>query len=80
MSIPTKSLKECSFCHSNSTCLCFKCANYFCDNCYKVIHSLEKNISHKKESIDFFIQIDLKCMLHPTNPLNLFCVDEKGKK
>ena len=79
MDLSTKLLKECGFYHSDSTCLCFKCVNYFCDNCFKLIHSLEKNLSHKKENIDLFIPIDIRCNLHPSNPLNLFCVEEKGK-
>ena len=35
-------------------------------------------MNHKKENIDPFIPIELKCPIHPQNPMNLFCVDEKG--
>ena len=73
-------IKECDNCKTSATCVCFNCLNYFCDNCYKIIHDLEKNTSHNKEKIDLYVPIDIKCQLHPINPLNLFCVDEKGKK
>ena len=74
------SIKHCDFCGKDATCLCFECLNYFCDNCYKLIHDLQNNSSHKKEEIDLYVPIDIKCPYHPKNPLNLFCVDEKGKK
>ena len=79
MNNSSNKLKECEFCRTNATCLCFKCSNYFCDKCFKVIHGLEKNANHKKENIDYYVPIDIKCQYHPLNPLNLFCVDEKGK-
>ena len=75
----SKNIKECEMCDSNATCLCFKCNNYFCNNCYKIIHNLKKNISHKKENLDPFIPIELKCPDHLQNPMNLFCLNEKGK-
>ena len=74
-----KLIKHCDFCSSDSTCLCFECLNYFCENCFKIIHSLQKNKEHKKEKIDLYIPIDLKCPQHPKIPIDLFCVDEKGK-
>ncbi len=69
-----------NFVEQNATCLCFKCSNYFCDKCFKMIHGLEKNANHKKENIDYYVPIDIKCQYHPLNPLNLFCIDEKGKR
>ena len=39
----------------------------------------KKNDNHKKETIDAFVPIDLKCPNHPKIPLNLFCLDEMGK-
>ena len=66
-------------CDSTATCLCFQCNNYFCENCYKIIHDLKKNTIHKKENIDPFIPIELKCPKHIQNPMNLFCINEKGK-
>ena len=72
-------IKECEFCNSNATCLCMKCNNYFCENCYKVIHNLQKYSNHNKENIDTFVPIDLKCPNHPLDRMNLFCIDEKGK-
>ena len=75
----SKDMKECDFCGSKATCLCFQCSIYFCDKCHKFIHNMEKNDNHKKETIDVFVPIDLKCPNHPKIPLNLFCLDEMGK-
>ena len=69
--------KECDFCKANATCLCFKCNNYFCEKCFKIIHDLKKE-NHKKEILDTFIPIDLKCHEHPDDRNSLFCIDEKG--
>ena len=77
--LKSKNIKECEMCDSNATCLCFKCNNYFCENCYKLIHNLKKNLSHKKENIDPFVPIELKCPYHPQDRMNLFCINEKGK-
>jgi len=73
-----ENIKLCDICESNATCLCFQCNNYFCEICYKMIHDKKKNNNHKKENIDPFIPIELKCPIHPQNPMNLFCVNEKG--
>ena len=73
------SKKICEFCDSTATCLCFRCRNYYCDQCYKFIHDKTKNSGHKKEEIDPFVPIDLKCPEHPEHPVYLFCADEKGK-
>ena len=72
-------MKECEFCNSNAICLCMKCKNFFCENCFKIIHQLKKYSNHIKESIDPFVPIDFKCPDHPENIMNLFCIDEKGK-
>ena len=32
-----------------------------------------------KKKIDYFNPIDTKCPDHPAVPINLFCLDEKGK-
>ena len=72
--------KHCEICKELATSLCLQCMNYFCDSCYKFVHDKKVNINHKKEKIDFFVPIDIKCPEHPSNLLNLFCVDEKGKK
>ena len=71
-------IKECGICSSNATCLCFKCNYYFCENCFKYIHDFKKNSTHKKELIDPFIPIDVKCPDHPEDRMSLFCLDEKG--
>ena len=73
-----KNFISCEFCEENTaTCLCFKCNNYFCDKCFKIIHNLKKDEEHKKEVLDNFIPIELKCQKHPPNLNNLFCLDEK---
>ena len=74
-----KDIKVCDFCGSKATCLCFQCLIYFCDNCYKYIHNMEINANHKKEAIDAYVPIDIKCPNHPKIPLNLFCLEERGK-
>ena len=75
-----KLIKECEICESNANCLCFICNEYFCDSCFKMIHDKKKSKSnHKKEKIDIYIPIELKCQEHPDVHLNLFCIDEKGK-
>ena len=43
-----------------------------------MIHDKKKS-NHKKEKMDIYAPIELKCKEHPDVPLNLFCVDEKGK-
>ena len=75
----SKNIKECGICESEATCLCFECSNYFCESCYKMIHDKTKNNNHKKENIDPFIPIELKCPNHPQDRMNLFCINEKGK-
>ena len=74
-----KLIKECDTCEKNATCLCFKCIEYFCDSCFKFVHDKQKNSNHIKENIDAYIPIEIKCQEHPEVPLNLFCIDEKGK-
>ena len=75
-----KNIKECDICGVDSTCLCFNCIQYFCESCYKYIHDKQKNSNHKKESIDPYVPIDLKCPEHPIIPITLFCLDEKGNQ
>lgn len=70
-------IKECNICGTNATCLCFKCILYFCDSCYKLIHDKQKNANHKKEPLDPYIPIDLKCPDHPIIPITLSCLNEK---
>ena len=72
--------KLCEICDEVAKSLCLKCNSYFCDSCYKFVHGKEKNKNHKKEDIDPFIPLNTKCPEHPNIPLNLFCVDDKGKK
>ena len=70
-------IKKCDICDSNATCLCFSCISYFCESCFKFIHDKQKNSFHKKESLDPYILINLKCQNHPINPISLICIDEK---
>ena len=76
-----KNFKLCEICESQATFLCLECSNnYYCDSCYKLIHDKKSKETHKKEKIDNFVPIETKCPAHPNVPLNLFCVEEKGKK
>ena len=70
--------KVCDICKINATSLCFKCNSYFCDSCFKFVHDKEANSNHKKENIDPFIPIDLKCPDHPQYIMSHFCLDDKG--
>ena len=74
-----KFIKECEICKSYATCLCFKCNNYYYESCFKFVHDKQVNSNHKKEVIDPFVPIDIKCQEHDKYPLDYFCVDEKGK-
>ena len=74
-----KQIKECECCDMEANCMCFNCNQYFCDNCFKIIHNLAKYKGHKKDIIDAFVPIELKCQKHPTNINSLFCTKEKGK-
>ena len=71
-----KKFKKCEFCKNDATCLCFQCMTYFCDSCFKLGHNNEKYKSHKKDKIDYFVE--LKCPVHKLYPMGLFCVNEKG--
>ena len=72
-------LKKCEICKITATSLCLKCNSYYCDLCFKYVHEKDSNQSHIKENIDPFVPIETKCPEHPQIPMNLFCVDEKGK-
>ena len=74
-----KLIKDCEICQSNATCLCFECISYFCESCFKLIHDKKVNTNHKKEMIDPFVPIDVKCPEHKKHPMDLFCFEEKGK-
>ena len=71
-------LKKCEVCKIDATCLCFQCMSYFCDSCFKLSHNNEEFKPHKKEKIDYFVPIDLKCPEHKLYPMKLFCTNEKG--
>ena len=72
-------IKKCEICNNDATSICFQCFCYFCDSCFKFIHDKDYNLGHKKEKIDYFVPIDIKCRNHPKNIINMFCLDEKGK-
>ena len=71
-------IKKCEVCEIDATCLCFECLNYFCESCFKLIHD-KKKTHHKKEKIEPYIPVDIKCPEHPRIIMDLFCSDEKGK-
>ena len=75
-----KNIKKCEICKvKEAATLCFDCHSYFCGACLKYVHDIKENSNHKKEKIDLFIPIDTKCPEHEGSPMNLFCIDEKGK-
>ena len=45
---------------------------------YKSIHDKIKYSNHKKDNIDPFVPIDLKCPTQRDHPIYLFCIDELG--
>ena len=57
--------------------LCLTCNSYSCESCFKFIHQKKKNQQHKREKIDLYVPIVTKCSVHPDNPVNLFCLNEK---
>ena len=71
-------IKKCDICKEDAIYICFSCKQYFCESCYKFIHNKPINSNHKKENIDLYIPLELKCQEHPDNPLNLFCLNETG--
>ena len=74
-----KNFKYCDMCkQEEAKSLCPTCFCYYCDNFFKPVHEKGKNKEHKTEKIDYFIPIDTRCSDHDKNPINLFCIDEKG--
>ena len=75
-----KNYKTCDICRdAEATSLCPSCFCYYCDDCHKTVHIRQKNKDHKKEPIDYNVPIDTYCPDHDTIPINLFCLDKKGK-
>ena len=72
-------IKKCDMCKEDAIFICFNCKLYFCEACYKINHNKPVNSQHKKENIDLYVPIELKCPEHPDILLNLFCLNEKGK-
>ena len=70
-------IKKCESCQIDATCLCYQCMSYLCDSCFKITHNNELKKSHKKDKIDYFAPIDIKCPLHKLYPNGLFCVNDK---
>ena len=76
-----KATKSCDLCQNNkATIICYDCPSYFCESCFNLIHKIKINSEHKKEEIDPFVSINVKCPEHPKIINNLFCVEEKSKK
>ena len=70
--------KYCEICESLATNLCLKCLAYYCDSCFKLIHTKKDKNQHKKEKIDNLVPIETKCQEHPKYPKELFCIEEKS--
>ena len=79
MEINQKNYKICEICKvEEAKSLCPQCYCYYCDICFKCVHDRKVNNEHKKEKIDYFVQIDTVCPEHNGIRINLFCLDEKG--
>ena len=74
-----KETKLCEICGKLASNICWECLSYFCDSCSKFVHNNKLNELHNLENINPYILIDTKCKNHPKIPLNLFCLNEKGK-
>lgn len=74
-----KDEKKCELCEEKATNICFDCSFFLCDSCFNFLHEKQSKKEHKKEDIDPFISMEIKCPLHPKIPMNLFCTEEKGK-
>ena len=48
-----KLIKNCEFCGTNATSLCFECLEYYCESCSKLIHEKQLKSQHKKEILNF---------------------------
>ena len=74
-------IKICDLCQNNkATSTCYDCTSNFCKSCFDLIHNTKINSEHKKEEIDPFVSINVKCPEHPKIINNLFCVEEKNKE
>ena len=48
-------------------------------NNYEVTrNAISKTLKESKEKLDYYILLDMKCLVYNLVPLNLFCVDDKG--
>lgn len=72
--------KLCELCKEEATCICYNCTFYLCDACFRFLHEKKANSEHKKEDIDPFVSIDIKCSEHPKIQMSLFCLEEKSNK
>ena len=68
---------KCDICGENAENLCLNCNKYYCKPCFEFVHRKNKNKNHKKEALDFNVPILNKCSIHPDDPFNLFCANEK---
>lgn len=79
MEMNIKNFKQCETCKiEEAKTLCPQCYSYYCDSCFEFVHNKKKNNNHNKETIDYFVPMDVKCPDHEGNRMSLFCVDEKG--
>ena len=68
---------KCDICGELAENLCLNCNKYYCKPCFEFVHQKSKNKNHKKEIIDFNVPILAKWEIHPEDPFNLFCANEK---
>ena len=79
MDVNLNRLKKCDFCMSEASLICFQCKKYYCDKCFKIIHDIKKDMSHEETKINPYLSIDFFCPEHKEYPLELFCLNDKGK-
>ena len=71
--------KKCELCKEKATNICFDCSFYLCDSCFLFLHEKKANLNHRKEEIDPYVSMDIKCPVHSNNKINIFCIEEKSK-
>ena len=74
-----KNEKKCDLCEEKTSNIFFEYSFFLCDSCFNFLHAKKSKEAHKKEEIKPYFSMKMKCPLHPKIPLNLFCIEEKGK-
>jgi hypothetical protein len=72
-------IKECVSCEEGATIVCFDCKNYYCEDCFNLMHKKKKSSKHKNEAISPILPIGINCLKHQGYQIVSFCLDDKGK-